>query len=164
MHNGLSDDDDDAVFVLGCFCLVAKPLPSFVSRPEWHWRMTPVQLQCKTGKLQQQIRPLCLKTFLFYSTYVVVWLNSTSFCVLRFFPPAYSIANRMIAQTTLSPYMSPVSTYQVWVPPFHDSSEACEARLLTTWILLSVFFKLVLAAELLLYCCLELLDCWSVLF
>ncbi|XP_040912462.1 RNA-binding motif, single-stranded-interacting protein 1 isoform X1 [Toxotes jaculatrix] len=37
-----------------------------------------------------------------------------------FFPPAYSISNRMIAQTSISPYMSPVSTYQVqnpsWVP------------------------------------------------
>ncbi|XP_058478494.1 RNA-binding motif, single-stranded-interacting protein 1 isoform X2 [Solea solea] len=37
-----------------------------------------------------------------------------------FFPPAYSISNRMIAQTSMSPYMSPVSTYQVqnpsWVP------------------------------------------------
>uniref|UniRef100_A0A3B4XWH3 RNA binding motif single stranded interacting protein 1 n=1 Tax=Seriola lalandi dorsalis TaxID=1841481 RepID=A0A3B4XWH3_SERLL len=29
-----------------------------------------------------------------------------------FFPPAYSISNRMIAQTSMSPYMSPVSTYQ----------------------------------------------------
>ncbi|XP_073329942.1 RNA-binding motif, single-stranded-interacting protein 1 [Pagrus major] len=37
-----------------------------------------------------------------------------------FFPQAYSISNRMIAQTSMSPYMSPVSTYQVqnpsWVP------------------------------------------------
>ncbi|XP_026231742.1 RNA-binding motif, single-stranded-interacting protein 1 [Anabas testudineus] len=37
-----------------------------------------------------------------------------------FFPPAYSISNRMIAQTSMPPYMSPVSTYQVqnssWVP------------------------------------------------
>lgn len=37
-----------------------------------------------------------------------------------FFPPAYSISNRMIAQASMSPYMSPVSTYQVqnpsWVP------------------------------------------------
>ncbi|XP_041662968.1 RNA-binding motif, single-stranded-interacting protein 1 [Cheilinus undulatus] len=37
-----------------------------------------------------------------------------------FFPPAYSISNRMIAQTSMSPYMSPLSTYQVqnpsWVP------------------------------------------------
>ncbi|CAN9497803.1 unnamed protein product [Ophioblennius macclurei] len=37
-----------------------------------------------------------------------------------FFPPPYSISNRMIAQTSMSPYMSPVSTYQVpnpsWVP------------------------------------------------
>uniref|UniRef100_A0A8D3AL11 RNA binding motif single stranded interacting protein 1 n=1 Tax=Scophthalmus maximus TaxID=52904 RepID=A0A8D3AL11_SCOMX len=37
-----------------------------------------------------------------------------------FFPPAYSISNRMIAQTSMSPYMSPVSTYQMqnpsWVP------------------------------------------------
>uniref|UniRef100_A0A672IDP2 RNA binding motif single stranded interacting protein 1 n=1 Tax=Salarias fasciatus TaxID=181472 RepID=A0A672IDP2_SALFA len=29
-----------------------------------------------------------------------------------FFPPPYSISNRMIAQTSMSPYMSPVSTYQ----------------------------------------------------
>ncbi|XP_054643609.1 RNA-binding motif, single-stranded-interacting protein 1-like [Dunckerocampus dactyliophorus] len=37
-----------------------------------------------------------------------------------FFPPAYSISNRMIAQTSMSPYMSPVSAYQVqnpsWMP------------------------------------------------
>uniref|UniRef100_A0A668AY84 RNA binding motif single stranded interacting protein 1 n=1 Tax=Myripristis murdjan TaxID=586833 RepID=A0A668AY84_9TELE len=37
-----------------------------------------------------------------------------------FFPSPYSIANRMIAQTSMSPYISPVSTYQVqnpsWVP------------------------------------------------
>ncbi|XP_044221216.1 RNA-binding motif, single-stranded-interacting protein 1 [Thunnus albacares] len=37
-----------------------------------------------------------------------------------FFPTAYSISNRMIAQTSMSPYMSPVSTYQVqnpsWMP------------------------------------------------
>ncbi|XP_035030344.1 RNA-binding motif, single-stranded-interacting protein 1 isoform X1 [Hippoglossus stenolepis] len=37
-----------------------------------------------------------------------------------FFPQAYSISNRMIAQTSMSPYMSPVSTYQVqnpsWMP------------------------------------------------
>ncbi|XP_028249087.1 RNA-binding motif, single-stranded-interacting protein 1 [Parambassis ranga] len=37
-----------------------------------------------------------------------------------FFPSPYSISNRMIAQTSMSPYMSPVSTYQVqnpsWVP------------------------------------------------
>ncbi|KAK2906130.1 RNA-binding motif, single-stranded-interacting protein 1 isoform X1 [Channa argus] len=38
-----------------------------------------------------------------------------------FFPPAYSISNRMIAQTSMAPYMSPVSTYQLmqnpsWVP------------------------------------------------
>ncbi|XP_034042478.1 RNA-binding motif, single-stranded-interacting protein 1 isoform X2 [Thalassophryne amazonica] len=37
-----------------------------------------------------------------------------------YFPPPYSIANRMIAQTSMSPYISPVSTYQVqnpsWMP------------------------------------------------
>ncbi|XP_069009826.1 RNA-binding motif, single-stranded-interacting protein 1 [Embiotoca jacksoni] len=37
-----------------------------------------------------------------------------------FFPTPYSISNRVIAQTSMSPYMSPVSTYQVqnpsWVP------------------------------------------------
>uniref|UniRef100_A0AAQ5YL43 RRM domain-containing protein n=1 Tax=Amphiprion ocellaris TaxID=80972 RepID=A0AAQ5YL43_AMPOC len=37
-----------------------------------------------------------------------------------FFPPPFSISNRMIAQTSMSPYMSPVSTYQVqnpsWMP------------------------------------------------
>ncbi|XP_078117927.1 RNA-binding motif, single-stranded-interacting protein 1 isoform X1 [Sander vitreus] len=33
-----------------------------------------------------------------------------------FFPQAYSISNRMIAQTSMSPYMSPVSTYQVQNP------------------------------------------------
>ncbi|CAJ1079300.1 RNA-binding motif%2C single-stranded-interacting protein 1 [Xyrichtys novacula] len=33
-----------------------------------------------------------------------------------FFPPAYSISNRMIAQTSMSPYISPVSTYQVQNP------------------------------------------------
>ncbi|XP_070770145.1 RNA-binding motif, single-stranded-interacting protein 1 isoform X1 [Enoplosus armatus] len=33
-----------------------------------------------------------------------------------FFPGAYSISNRMIAQTSMSPYMSPVSTYQVQNP------------------------------------------------
>ncbi|XP_076026066.1 RNA-binding motif, single-stranded-interacting protein 1 [Genypterus blacodes] len=37
-----------------------------------------------------------------------------------FFPPPYSITNRMIAQTAMSPYISPVSTYQVqnssWMP------------------------------------------------
>ncbi|XP_060944821.1 RNA-binding motif, single-stranded-interacting protein 1 [Limanda limanda] len=36
------------------------------------------------------------------------------------FPQAYSISNRMIAQTSMSPYMSPVSTYQMqnpsWMP------------------------------------------------
>ncbi|XP_074515506.1 RNA-binding motif, single-stranded-interacting protein 1 isoform X1 [Sebastes fasciatus] len=31
----------------------------------------------------------------------------------RFFPQAYSISNRMITQASMSPYMSPVSTYQV---------------------------------------------------
>uniref|UniRef100_A0A665URH7 RNA binding motif single stranded interacting protein 1 n=1 Tax=Echeneis naucrates TaxID=173247 RepID=A0A665URH7_ECHNA len=31
-----------------------------------------------------------------------------------FFPPAYSISNRMIAQTSMSPYMSPVSPYQLF--------------------------------------------------
>ncbi|XP_008326920.1 RNA-binding motif, single-stranded-interacting protein 1 isoform X1 [Cynoglossus semilaevis] len=37
-----------------------------------------------------------------------------------FFPPAYSISNRMIAQASMSPYMSPMSTFQVqnpsWMP------------------------------------------------
>ncbi|XP_024142186.1 RNA-binding motif, single-stranded-interacting protein 1 [Oryzias melastigma] len=37
-----------------------------------------------------------------------------------FFPPPYSISSRMIAQASMSPYMSPLSTYQVqsssWVP------------------------------------------------
>ncbi|XP_017280057.1 RNA-binding motif, single-stranded-interacting protein 1 isoform X1 [Kryptolebias marmoratus] len=37
-----------------------------------------------------------------------------------FFPAPYSISSRMIAQTSMSPYMSPVSAYQVqnpsWVP------------------------------------------------
>ncbi|KAM6934654.1 RNA-binding motif, single-stranded-interacting protein 1 [Xenentodon cancila] len=37
-----------------------------------------------------------------------------------FFPPPYSISSRMITQTPMSPYMSPLSTYQVqnpsWVP------------------------------------------------
>lgn len=37
-----------------------------------------------------------------------------------FLPPAYSISSRMLAQTPMSPYMSPISTYQVqnpsWVP------------------------------------------------
>ncbi|TDH06921.1 hypothetical protein EPR50_G00118660 [Perca flavescens] len=33
-----------------------------------------------------------------------------------FFPQAYSISNQMIAQTSMSPYMSPVSTYQVQNP------------------------------------------------
>ncbi|XP_015214476.1 RNA-binding motif, single-stranded-interacting protein 1 isoform X2 [Lepisosteus oculatus] len=37
-----------------------------------------------------------------------------------FYPPPYSIANRMITQTSISPYISPVSTYQVqspsWMP------------------------------------------------
>uniref|UniRef100_G3NQC5 RRM domain-containing protein n=1 Tax=Gasterosteus aculeatus aculeatus TaxID=481459 RepID=G3NQC5_GASAC len=33
-----------------------------------------------------------------------------------FFPPAYSISNRMIAQTSMSPYMSPLSAYQVQNP------------------------------------------------
>uniref|UniRef100_A0A3B3ZSF7 RRM domain-containing protein n=1 Tax=Periophthalmus magnuspinnatus TaxID=409849 RepID=A0A3B3ZSF7_9GOBI len=41
-------------------------------------------------------------------------------CVSRFFPPAYGIANRMIAQTSMSPYMSSVSPYQMqspsWMP------------------------------------------------
>lgn len=34
-------------------------------------------------------------------------------CALRFLPPAYSISSRMLAQTPMSPYMSPISTYQV---------------------------------------------------
>ncbi|XP_068612982.1 RNA-binding motif, single-stranded-interacting protein 1-like isoform X2 [Brachionichthys hirsutus] len=33
-----------------------------------------------------------------------------------FFPPAFSISNRMIAQTPMSPYMSPMSAYQVQNP------------------------------------------------
>ncbi|XP_075896398.1 RNA-binding motif, single-stranded-interacting protein 1 isoform X2 [Nelusetta ayraudi] len=37
-----------------------------------------------------------------------------------FLPPAYSISSRMLTQTPMSPYMSPISTYQVqnpsWVP------------------------------------------------
>lgn len=33
-----------------------------------------------------------------------------------FFPPPYSISNRMMAQTSMTPYMSPVSTYQVQNP------------------------------------------------
>ncbi|XP_012729510.1 RNA-binding motif, single-stranded-interacting protein 1 isoform X1 [Fundulus heteroclitus] len=33
-----------------------------------------------------------------------------------FFPAPYSISSRMIAQTSMSPYMSPVSTYQVQNP------------------------------------------------
>ncbi|XP_036396694.1 RNA-binding motif, single-stranded-interacting protein 1-like isoform X3 [Megalops cyprinoides] len=33
-----------------------------------------------------------------------------------FYPSPYSIANRMIAQTSMSPYISPVSTYQVQNP------------------------------------------------
>ncbi|XP_012691929.2 RNA-binding motif, single-stranded-interacting protein 1 isoform X1 [Clupea harengus] len=33
-----------------------------------------------------------------------------------FYPAPYSIANRMIAQTAMSPYISPVSTYQVQNP------------------------------------------------
>uniref|UniRef100_A0A3Q0SS73 RNA binding motif single stranded interacting protein 1 n=1 Tax=Amphilophus citrinellus TaxID=61819 RepID=A0A3Q0SS73_AMPCI len=37
-----------------------------------------------------------------------------------FFPPPYSIPNRMITQTSMSPYMSPLSTYQMqnpsWMP------------------------------------------------
>lgn len=38
----------------------------------------------------------------------------TRWCApLRFLPPAYSISSRMLAQTPMSPYMSPISTYQV---------------------------------------------------
>ncbi|XP_041119713.1 RNA-binding motif, single-stranded-interacting protein 1-like isoform X2 [Polyodon spathula] len=33
-----------------------------------------------------------------------------------FYPSPYSIANRMIAQTSIAPYVSPVSTYQVQTP------------------------------------------------
>ncbi|XP_068560025.1 RNA-binding motif, single-stranded-interacting protein 1 [Cebidichthys violaceus] len=33
-----------------------------------------------------------------------------------FFPPAYSISNRMLAQASMSPYMSPLSTYQMQNP------------------------------------------------
>uniref|UniRef100_A0A0E9TET8 Uncharacterized protein n=1 Tax=Anguilla anguilla TaxID=7936 RepID=A0A0E9TET8_ANGAN len=33
-----------------------------------------------------------------------------------FYPSPYSIANRMIAQTSMQPYISPVSTYQVQNP------------------------------------------------
>lgn len=37
-----------------------------------------------------------------------------------FFPPPYSIPNRMITQTSMSPYMAPLSTYQMqnpsWMP------------------------------------------------
>lgn len=33
----------------------------------------------------------------------------------RFFPAPYSMSNRMITQTSMSPYMSPLSTYQVWI-------------------------------------------------
>ncbi|XP_041117915.1 RNA-binding motif, single-stranded-interacting protein 1-like isoform X1 [Polyodon spathula] len=33
-----------------------------------------------------------------------------------FYPSPYSIANRMIAQTSIAPYISPVSTYQVQTP------------------------------------------------
>uniref|UniRef100_A0A3Q1B9T6 RRM domain-containing protein n=1 Tax=Amphiprion ocellaris TaxID=80972 RepID=A0A3Q1B9T6_AMPOC len=58
------------------------------------------------------------------STYFISTTNNptdhTSICVHRFFPPPFSISNRMIAQTSMSPYMSPVSTYQVqnpsWMP------------------------------------------------
>lgn len=35
----------------------------------------------------------------------------------RFYPTAYSITNRMITQTPISPYISPVSTYQVTLYP-----------------------------------------------
>ena len=47
-----------------------------------------------------------------YITLVIVWTH-TLFCVHRFFPPPYSISSRMIAQASMSPYMSPLSTYQV---------------------------------------------------
>lgn len=33
----------------------------------------------------------------------------------RFFPAPYSMSNRMITQTSMSPYMSTLSTYQVWI-------------------------------------------------
>uniref|UniRef100_A0AAQ6A936 RRM domain-containing protein n=1 Tax=Amphiprion ocellaris TaxID=80972 RepID=A0AAQ6A936_AMPOC len=46
------------------------------------------------------------------------WARDARFA--GFFPPPFSISNRMIAQTSMSPYMSPVSTYQVqnpsWMP------------------------------------------------
>ncbi|KAM9709661.1 RNA-binding motif, single-stranded-interacting protein 1 isoform 1-T1 [Menidia menidia] len=45
---------------------------------------------------------------------------STAVMQNGFFPPPYSISSRMIAQASMSPYMSPLSTYQVqnpsWVP------------------------------------------------
>uniref|UniRef100_A0A3Q1I5E7 RNA binding motif single stranded interacting protein 1 n=1 Tax=Acanthochromis polyacanthus TaxID=80966 RepID=A0A3Q1I5E7_9TELE len=61
---------------------------------------------------------------LLWSTYFIRTIRNTtdhtSICVHRFFPPPFSISNRMIAQTSMSPYMSPLSTYQVqnssWMP------------------------------------------------
>uniref|UniRef100_A0AAR2IKN8 RRM domain-containing protein n=2 Tax=Pygocentrus nattereri TaxID=42514 RepID=A0AAR2IKN8_PYGNA len=41
-----------------------------------------------------------------------------------FYPTPYSITNRMIAQTAMSPYISPVSTYPVCINPVFDQMPA----------------------------------------
>lgn len=97
------------------FLLPNRPFV-FASRLEWRSLMTPVLLLFRMGKL---VALHCWSGCT--SWWCVCWficctsLNDALYSVPRFLPPAYSISNRMIAQTPMSPYISHIPTYQVWI-------------------------------------------------
>lgn len=82
--------------------------------------MTRAQLLFKTGKHTYsgklactRLRSLCQPLLCVVVCVCFCFPQYSPLCALRFLPPAYSISSRMLTQTPMSPYMSPISTYQV---------------------------------------------------
>lgn len=90
----------------------SKSVFCFAFRLEWHSLMMPVLLLFRMGKLGQIG---CTFQCCFWCFFLLFILKYPLYPVSRFLPPAYSISNRMIAQTPMSPYISPIPTYQVWM-------------------------------------------------
>lgn len=106
--------------------------PSVSSRLEWHSRMTQLRLLSITGmslgSMRHGVRDGEGESVRHCSVNgSLEGLLNKGFCVCsRFYTSPYSIAtNRMISQTSLTPYIaSPVSAYQVCTPG-PDSSAPC---------------------------------------
>lgn len=98
--------------------------------------MTRAQLLFKTGKhtysgtlacawLHSLCRPPMLLLLLLFFCFPLY----APLCTLRFLPPAYSISSRMLTQTPMSPYMSPISTYQVLKSALFSYTTCCTSIL-----------------------------------